>query len=229
MTRPAGVTSLVFTEEEVAKLEQAMVEEIDEGNAPTAKDAPAEYVIPKNIKPEYLAGGGVWRLQPRLARSGQRGDARERRAAHLADHHAERPAAGAQGRRDRPRPRPSQPAFVKLLGASPTPRGGSFDNPESRGAGERCIISFGRNGGPPMFPNGFYNNNYQIVQTPDAVVIEDRDGPRRADRAAERQAPHRRRAPLFRRLDRLVGRRHAGGRDHQHPAEPAVHRARGRT
>ena len=63
------------------------------------------------------------------------------------------------------------PSFVALLGTSPTPRGGAFDNPESRGAGERCIVSFGRNGGPPMFANGFYNNNYQIVQSPNAVVI----------------------------------------------------------
>jgi hypothetical protein len=43
---------------------------------------------------------------------------------------------------------------------------------ETRSLGERCIISFGRNGGPPMLPNGFYNNGYQIVQTADAVVIE---------------------------------------------------------
>lgn len=50
--------------------------------------------------------------------------------------------------------------------------GRSFDNPEARGLGERCIISFGRNGGPPMFANGFYNNNYQIVQGPDHVAIE---------------------------------------------------------
>ena len=67
-------------------------------------------------------------------------------------------------------PAPEQPAFVKLLGPSPTPKGGAFDNPESRSS-ERCIVSFGRNGGPPMFANGFYNNNYQIVQSPDAVAI----------------------------------------------------------
>ncbi|MFL5297082.1 MAG: hypothetical protein ACJ798_11940 [Phenylobacterium sp.] len=48
---------------------------------------------------------------------------------------------------------------------------GSFDNPENRGLGERCVMGFGRNAGPPMLPNGFYNNNYEIVQTPDAVAI----------------------------------------------------------
>jgi hypothetical protein len=51
-------------------------------------------------------------------------------------------------------------------------RSGQFDNPEARGLGERCILSFGRNGGPPMFPNGWYNNNYQIVQSKDAVIFD---------------------------------------------------------
>jgi hypothetical protein len=49
---------------------------------------------------------------------------------------------------------------------------GSFDNPENRGLGERCIMGFGRNAGPPMLPNGFYNNNYQIIQTPTTVAID---------------------------------------------------------
>ena len=48
---------------------------------------------------------------------------------------------------------------------------GSFDNPENRPLGERCIMSFGSNAGPPMLPNYFYNNNYTIVQTPDHVMI----------------------------------------------------------
>ncbi len=48
---------------------------------------------------------------------------------------------------------------------------GPYDNPENRPLGERCILSFGSNGGPPMLPNYFYNNNYTIVQTPDAIMI----------------------------------------------------------
>ncbi|MEM7418055.1 MAG: hypothetical protein AAF389_21380 [Gemmatimonadota bacterium] len=46
-----------------------------------------------------------------------------------------------------------------------------YDNPENRPLGERCIISFGSNAGPPMLPNYFYNNNYTIVQTPDQIMI----------------------------------------------------------
>src|SRR5436190_4890626 len=63
-------------------------------------------------------------------------------------------------------------AFANAEGGAATGvRGGAFDNPESRGLGERCIISFGRNGGPPMLANGFYNNNYQFVQGRDSVAI----------------------------------------------------------
>jgi hypothetical protein len=40
--------------------------------------------------------------------------------------------------------------------------------PEDRGVGERCILGF--NAGPPMLPSA-YNNNVQLVQTPDYVVI----------------------------------------------------------
>ncbi|MBU1377472.1 MAG: hypothetical protein KKE02_21180 [Alphaproteobacteria bacterium] len=58
---------------------------------------------------------------------------------------------------------------------APAPKGGGYrdiyDSYENRSQGERCISGFGRNTGPPMLPNGYYNNNYQIVQTPDAVVI----------------------------------------------------------
>ncbi len=49
--------------------------------------------------------------------------------------------------------------------------GGGSPSYETRSLGERCIIGFGRNGGPPVFANGFYNNNYQIVQSPDHVMI----------------------------------------------------------
>jgi hypothetical protein len=47
----------------------------------------------------------------------------------------------------------------------------SMDNPEERPISERCLLSFGRNAGPPMFTNGFYNNNYQIIQGTDAILI----------------------------------------------------------
>jgi hypothetical protein len=168
--RPDVKDKAVYTEDEVRALEQAMVDEIEEGNAPTAADAPAEYVPPKNLKPEYAAGGGAvggynrfWLDPGNLV---MRVNGEPRTSLFTTPNGASPPRkAGAQ-----PAPAPEPPEFVKLLGPSPTPKGGAYDNPESRSS-ERCITSFGRNGGPPMFANGFYNNNYQIVQSPDAVVI----------------------------------------------------------
>jgi hypothetical protein len=48
---------------------------------------------------------------------------------------------------------------------------GEYDHPEYRPLAERCLLSFASSSGPPMLPNYFYNNNYQIVQTPDHVMI----------------------------------------------------------
>jgi hypothetical protein len=45
-----------------------------------------------------------------------------------------------------------------------------FDSVKDRPLGERCLTSFGSSSGPPMLPV-LYNNNYQIVQTPENVVI----------------------------------------------------------
>lgn len=47
---------------------------------------------------------------------------------------------------------------------------GSFDNVKDRPLSERCLVGFGSTSGPPMLPV-LYNNNYQIVQTPDNIMI----------------------------------------------------------
>lgn len=46
----------------------------------------------------------------------------------------------------------------------------TLDDPEARIIPERCLIGFGGTGGPGML-NVLYNNHYQIVQTPDHVMI----------------------------------------------------------
>jgi hypothetical protein len=46
----------------------------------------------------------------------------------------------------------------------------NYDSVKARPLSERCIIGFGSTSGPPMLPV-LYNNNYQIVQTPDTVMI----------------------------------------------------------
>jgi hypothetical protein len=47
---------------------------------------------------------------------------------------------------------------------------GRFDSVKDRPLGERCLLGFGSTSGPPMMPV-LYNNNYEIVQTPDAIMI----------------------------------------------------------
>jgi hypothetical protein len=47
----------------------------------------------------------------------------------------------------------------------------NYDSVKMRPLTERCIIGFGSTSGPPMMPDYFYNNNYQIVQTPENIMI----------------------------------------------------------
>lgn len=162
LTRPRDLGDrLVYTEEEVKKLEGNVLIEIEEGNQPTDPNAPADYVAPTTVtRPEFQAAGGAvggydrgW-LDPgnHVMRVGG-----EPRTSILTTPNGMPPAriAGASTG-----PSPAMP-----------PNTNSFDSYERRSAGERCIISFGRNAGPPMLANGFYNNNYQITQSPDHVVI----------------------------------------------------------
>ncbi|MGE0463886.1 MAG: hypothetical protein AB7Q16_21175 [Vicinamibacterales bacterium] len=66
---------------------------------------------------------------------------------------------------------PALTAEARARMAAAAKRCGPFDHPEVRPLADRCLLSFGSNGGPPMLPNYFYNNNYQIVQTTDHVMV----------------------------------------------------------
>ena len=161
MMRPSAFgTRLVLTPEEVKKMEGAAALEVEEGNAPTDPDAPAEHQ-PKvtNVRPEFAAAGGDtggynrgW-LDPGSHVLRVKG---EPRTSILTTPNGQIP----------PR-KPGAPTPPRFGGGGAS----AFESYESRSLGERCIMSFGRNAGPPMLPNGFYNNNYQILQTPDSVVI----------------------------------------------------------
>lgn len=160
--RPQFKDQLNYTPEQVKEMEANAAAEVEEGNQDTDPNAPAE--APKtppgaNIRPEFAAAGGDvggynrgW-LDP---------------GSHVMRVNGEPRTSLITTANGQPPPRKA--------GAPPAPRFGggmgSFDHPETRSLGERCIMSFGRNAGPPMFPNGFYNNNYQILQTADAVIIE---------------------------------------------------------
>jgi hypothetical protein len=163
--RPAALGErLVYTPQEVKKLEGQVAQEVEEGNKPTDPNSGAEggKPDPKTLRPEFAAAGGDvggynrgW-LDPGSAVMRVHGEAR---TSFLTTPNGQPPARIAAAA--------PQPGFGGGRGGM-----GSFDNPESRSLGERCIMGFGRNAGPPMLPNGFYNNNYQFMQTKDAFVIE---------------------------------------------------------
>jgi hypothetical protein len=155
---------LVLTPAEVKALESDEASQIVAGNKPTDPNAPVNAPNGLELKPSFAAAGGdvggynrgwldpghlVMRVggEPRssllITKDGQVPPRKDGSAAPVIDYGDE----GSHG---------------------PL---GSFDNVEQRPLGERCI-AFGRNVGPPMLPNGFYNNDYYIVQTPDAVIIE---------------------------------------------------------
>ena len=67
---------------------------------------------------------------------------------------------------------PISPAGQKARAdAGAKKRATMYQGPETLPIAERCLIGFTGAGGPGML-NTIYNNNYQIVQTPGAVVIE---------------------------------------------------------
>jgi hypothetical protein len=160
LTRPASAGGkAVYTEDEVKKLEAQVVAEVEEGNADTDPDAPAEAprASTATVRPEFAAAGGDvggynrgW-LDP--------------------GNHVMR--VGGEARTSILTTPNGQPPRRKEGATMPQrPPGGAFDSYESRSLGERCIMSFGRNAGPPMLANGFYNNNYQFLQTAETFVIE---------------------------------------------------------
>lgn len=152
---------LTLTEDEIAKLEAQAQVEIEEGDAPTDPNAPADFKPVTTVqRPEFAAAGGEvggynrgW-LDPgnHVMRVGGVG-----RTSILTTENGQFP--------------PRKAGAVVTPAPQNPPGSGSFDTYERRSLGERCVISFGRNAGPPMLANGFYNNNYQFVQSPEHVVI----------------------------------------------------------
>jgi hypothetical protein len=171
LTRNTRVTDKpTLTAVEALAAEKVFAEALAEADKPTDPDAPTAPATDSKaaeakliaIRPDFAAAGGDvggynrgW-LDPGSAVMRVHGEAR---TSFLTTPNGQPPARIAAAA--------AQPGFGGGRGGM-----GSFDNPESRSLGERCIMGFGRNAGPPMLPNGFYNNNYQFLQTKDAFVIE---------------------------------------------------------
>jgi hypothetical protein len=162
-TRPASLNGrAVYTPEEVRKLEHSVDVERAQDAKPTDPNAPPPTkggdAPPPGTRPEFAAAGGAvggynygW-LDPGSYVMRVNGEPRTS-------------IITAPGGKAPPFKAGVTPPDYRALFRD------VYDNPENRALGERCIIGFGRNAGPPMLANGFYNNDYQIVQTPDAVAI----------------------------------------------------------
>ncbi|HVY88344.1 MAG TPA: hypothetical protein VG942_05710 [Hyphomonadaceae bacterium] len=160
----------VFTPEQVQQIEGAAVAEFKSDQKPTDPKAGAEYrAANPNERPEFKAAGGAvggynyfW-LDPGSKIMRVNGEPRTSLIT-TPDGQIPKTISGKQ---------PNARGYGEggPAGASTRRPYANLDY-ETRSQGERCIIGFGRNGGPPMFPNGFYNNDYQIIQTPKNVVIE---------------------------------------------------------
>ncbi len=147
LERPQWMSDLTISEEEAAQMEERTRRMAEAGLQPTDPDAPA---------PE--AGGNVGGYNSFWIDAGTtvarvRGEYRSSLVVHPADG---RIPWSEEGR-------------AKM--AEATAQTQLQEHPEQRQIGERCLVGYGSTGGPPMVPV-LYNNNYQIIQTPDYVVIQ---------------------------------------------------------
>jgi hypothetical protein len=176
MQRDAAYPNLILSEEEVAKMEGE-----DYYNNRTREDAkPADVANLKLLDgTDLLSGGGYnafWVDQgSHVGRV--KGTPRSSWIVEPASGRIPRIGATAAPAPQAAPPRPTGAAAptgtVQGPGAVNRNAGGgfgSYDNPESRPMGERCIIGFGNTGGPVM-TNVLYNNTYQIVQSPTHAMI----------------------------------------------------------
>ncbi len=141
----------VYTPEEVARIEQGAVDRFVRGEQPSDPDRSAP-----------SAGGSVGGYNNVYFETGHQvavvnGEARTSLVTFPSDGRI--PAFTPEGERQIQEARDLKGQFEE------------FDHPELRPIAERCIISYGSPGGPPMLPTTGYNSNYTIVQTPDHVLI----------------------------------------------------------
>ena len=150
LTRPAGVTKLVVTRDEAAALVKAnpfqRLIEADSGPS----DLNDNLLEDKNADRGYNA---FW-VDPGSFLASVNG---EYRTSWIVE-----PATGQM---------PISDSGRKLIQAARAEREAQlYAGPEALPLAERCLIAFSGASGPGML-NPMYNNNYQIVQTPQAVLI----------------------------------------------------------
>jgi hypothetical protein len=157
LERPNGFTSAVLTEAETARLEKQVAARKDRLSQPSSPDRTAP---PVGGDGSTGAAGNVGGYNNFWIDAGDR----------VAVVNGERRSSLITDPPDGKVPPTTEEARKRLAERAAATRGrGAYDHPEMRPLAERCILSFGPT--TPMIPNYFYNNNYQIVQTPDHVMI----------------------------------------------------------
>ncbi len=148
MQRPAGADKLVMTQDEAEKLAKHNVysaAQREEAGASKVDAASSEKLLAdKNASRAY---NRFW-MDPGSGYATVKGEYRSSWITYPADGKIPYTAAGI----------------------SANTRTSSFDDFEIRPLSERCIMSF-TGGAGPVLNNGMYNNTYEIVQTPDSVMI----------------------------------------------------------
>jgi len=148
MQRPAGADRLVLSEEEAAALARRNVY-----SAARREEAGASKVDEESSR-QLLSDGNASRayntfwMDPGQSYARVKGEYRSSWITYPADGRIPYTDAGVRA----------------------NTRTGGFDDYEIRPLAERCLMSFTGGAGPVM-NNGMYNNTYQIVQTPGAVMI----------------------------------------------------------
>ena len=157
LERPQNMKNLVLSEEEAARMEKAVVDRRDRLSEPSDPNRTAP---PQGGDGSTGAAGNVGGYNNFWLDPGERVAIvdGQRRSSLIID-----PPDGRVPSLT-PEARARQAARVKGM----TGRG-QYDHPEYRPLAERCLLSFGPT--TPLVPNYFYNNNLQIVQTPDHVMI----------------------------------------------------------
>ena len=147
LERPRDLTSLVVSEDQAKQAAQERNQASDRDSAPTDPSSPAPQAG------RDVGGYNAFWTDTGTSFAKING---EYRSSWLID-----PADGKL---------PYTDAGRKIFAASFNQQRTATSDPELRSLGERCLLGFGSSAGPPML-NVSYNNNYQIVQTPNNVVL----------------------------------------------------------
>jgi hypothetical protein len=170
LERPNGAKA-VLTDDEAKKLERGVAAQVQAGARPISADRTAP---PKGGDGSTGPAGGVggynnfW-LDPGSSYTIVDGEKRTSIVIDPPDGKVPPLTPAARQRAAARLPRPTSDATESRdPGLEPA---GSYDDPERRPLGERCILGFGSTSGPPALPDYFYNNLHQIVQTRDNIMI----------------------------------------------------------